>query len=69
MNTAERNAMARFNFRIGTKLGLTAGLGVVLVAGMLTNQLMGNQSITVLSRLVLINTSNKANAQAADSAI
>ncbi|MGA7804312.1 MAG: methyl-accepting chemotaxis protein, partial [Bradyrhizobium sp.] len=61
--------MARFNFRIGTKLGLTAGLGVVLVAGMLVSQLMGNQSIAVLSRMVLINTDNKENAQAAESAI
>jgi methyl-accepting chemotaxis protein len=61
--------MARFNFRIGTKLGLTAGIGVVLVGGMLANQLVSNQSIAELSRLVVINTSNKANAQAADSAM
>ena len=58
--------MARFNFRIGTKLGLTAGIGVVLVAGMLANQLLGNQSIAILSGWVVI---NRANAQAADSAI
>ena len=61
--------MARFNVRIGTKLGLTAGIGVALVAGMLVSQLLGNQSIAKLSRYVVINTSNKANAQAADSAI
>ncbi len=61
--------MARLNFRIGTKLGLTAGIGVALVGGMLANQLMSNQSIAELSRLVVINTSNKANAQAADSAM
>ena len=61
--------MARFNVRIGTKLGLTAGIGVTLVAGMLVSQLLGNQSIAKLSRYVVINTSNKANAQAADSAI
>src|SRR4051812_7147774 len=41
----ERDTMASINFRIGTKLGLTAGLGVVLVGGMLANQLQGNQSI------------------------
>jgi methyl-accepting chemotaxis protein len=61
--------MARFNFRIGTKLGLTAGIGVVLVAGMLVSQIVGNQSIALLSRWVVINTSNKANSQAAESAI
>jgi methyl-accepting chemotaxis protein len=61
--------MAKFNFRIGAKLGLTAGIGVVLVGGMLANQLLGNQSIAILSRWVVINTSNKANAQTADSAI
>src|ERR1700730_17752786 len=65
----EAASMARINFRIGTKLGLTAGIGVVLVAGMLANQLLGNQSIAILSGWVVINTSNNANAQAADSAI
>ncbi len=55
--------MARFNFRIGTKLGLTAGIGVVLVGGMLVNQLWGNQSIATTSGLVLNNYANKSNAQ------
>jgi hypothetical protein len=58
--------MARFDFRIGAKLGLTAAIGVVLVAGMLTSEIVGNQSIKESSRLVLINTSNKADAQGAD---
>jgi len=61
--------MGRLRFRIGTKLGLTAGIGVVLVAGMLTSQVLGNQSIATLSRWVVINTANKANAQGADAAI
>jgi methyl-accepting chemotaxis protein len=61
--------MGRFSFRIGTKLGLTAGIGVVLVGGMLTSQILGNQSIATLSRWVVINTANKANAQGAESAI
>jgi methyl-accepting chemotaxis protein len=61
--------MAWFSLRIGTKLGLTAGIGVALVGGMLAGQMMGNQSIATLSRWVVINTSNKANAQAAESAI
>ncbi|HEY0327492.1 MAG TPA: methyl-accepting chemotaxis protein [Rhodopseudomonas sp.] len=56
-------------FRIGTKLGLTAGIGVLLVGGMLTNEWLGNDSIATSSRFVLVNTSNKANAQAADAAM
>ncbi|ABD85640.1 methyl-accepting chemotaxis protein [Rhodopseudomonas palustris] len=56
-------------FRIGTKLGLTTGIGVLLVGGMLTNEWLGNDSIATSSRLVLVNTSNKANAQAADAAM
>ena len=47
--------MGRFNFRIGTKLGLTAGIGVVLVGGMLTSQLISNEQIAELSRMVVIN--------------
>jgi methyl-accepting chemotaxis protein len=61
--------MDRMNFRIGTKLGLTAAISVVLVGGMLANQMIGNQSIAESSRLVLINTSNRADAQSADSAM
>jgi methyl-accepting chemotaxis protein len=59
--------MARFGFRIGTKLGLTAGIGVVLVAGMLANQLRGNQLIAESSRSVSANYTNKSSAQTADS--
>jgi methyl-accepting chemotaxis protein len=61
--------MTRFNFRIGTKLGITASVSILLVAGMLTNQLLGNQAVTESSRKVLINGSNKANAQAAETAM
>ncbi|MGJ5177866.1 methyl-accepting chemotaxis protein [Bradyrhizobium oligotrophicum] len=61
--------MFGFSFRIGTKLGLTAGLGVVLVGGMLANQIIGNQSIADSSKLVVVNTSNRANAQAAEAAM
>lgn len=61
--------MFRFNFKIGTKLGITAGIGVVLVAGMLANQIIGNQSIEQSSKLVVINTANRANAQAAEAAM
>jgi methyl-accepting chemotaxis protein len=61
--------MARLNIRIGTKLGLTAGIGVVLVGGMLASQLRGNQSIAEYSRLVISNYSNKSNAQTTDSGV
>jgi len=59
--------MGRFNFRIGTKLGLTAGIGVVLVGGMLANQLYGNRLIAESSRSVSANYTNKSSAQTADS--
>lgn len=61
--------MQSLKLRIGTKLGLTAAASIVLVAGMLINQMVGNGSIAESSRLVLINTSNKADAQSADAAI
>jgi methyl-accepting chemotaxis protein len=61
--------MARFNFRIGTKLGLTAAIGVSLVGGMLANQLYGNRSIAESSALVISNYSNRGNAQTADIAM
>jgi len=38
-------AMPRLNFRIGTKLAITVGVGVVLVAGMIVNQQHGNSSV------------------------
>jgi methyl-accepting chemotaxis protein len=61
--------MIRFNFRIGTKLGLTAGIGVVLVGGILLNQMLGNWSIAESNRLVGINYLNKGNAQATQTAM
>jgi methyl-accepting chemotaxis protein len=61
--------MTLFKFRIGTKLGLTASAGVLLVGGMLANQLVRNEQIVDLSRLVVINTANKANAQGAELAV
>jgi methyl-accepting chemotaxis protein len=61
--------MIRLNFRIGTKLSLTAGIGVLLVGGMLANEIIGNQSIASSSRFVIINTSNKADALGADGTI
>jgi len=61
--------MRQFKFRIGTKLGLTAGIGVVLVGGILLNQMLGNWSIAESNRLVSINYLNKGNAQATQTAM
>jgi hypothetical protein len=36
---------SRLNLRIGTKLALTVGIGVVLVAGMMVNQHLSNTSV------------------------
>jgi methyl-accepting chemotaxis protein len=40
-----RRALPRLNFRIGTKLAITVGVGVMLVAGMVLNQQIGNSSV------------------------
>ena len=61
--------MGGFKFRIGTKLGLTAGIGIILVGGILTNQMIGNRSIAESNRLVNINYLNKSNAQATQTAM
>lgn len=61
--------MGSFRFRIGTKLGIVTGVSVVLVGGMLTNQMLGNHSIAESNRLVTINYLNKGNAQAAQTAM
>jgi len=58
-----------FRFRIGTKLGIVTGVSIVLVCGMLTNQILGNRSIAESNRLVTINYLNKGNAQAAQTAM
>ncbi|MCK1388344.1 methyl-accepting chemotaxis protein [Bradyrhizobium sp. 21] len=61
--------MGLFGFRIGTKLGIIAGVSVLLVGGILTNQMLGNQSITESNRLVIVNYLNKGNAQTAQTAM
>jgi methyl-accepting chemotaxis protein len=38
-------ALSRLNVRIGTKLAITVGIGVVLVAGMIVNQQISNTSV------------------------
>jgi methyl-accepting chemotaxis protein len=61
--------MGRFSFRIGTKLGLTAAIGIALVGGILINQMLGNRSIAESNRLVIINYLNKGNAQSTQTAM
>jgi methyl-accepting chemotaxis protein len=61
--------MGRLNFRIGTKLGIAAGAGVLLVGGMLTNEMLGNQSIATISEHVINNYVNRDNAEAAEIAM
>jgi methyl-accepting chemotaxis protein len=61
--------MSRINFRLGTKLGIVTGISILLVGGILTNQMVGNRSIAESNRLVIINYLNKGNAQAAQTAM
>src|SRR5712672_3470222 len=37
--------MSKFTFRIGARLGLSAGIGVLLVGAMLTTQMIGGSSV------------------------
>ena len=43
-----------FKFKIGTKLGISAGLGVLLVAAMVINQQMSGDSIAVANKSMRI---------------
>ena len=61
--------MAPFNLRIGTKLGIATGVSVLLVGGMLANQVLGSQSIAESNRLLIINYLNKGNAQSVQTAM
>jgi methyl-accepting chemotaxis protein len=44
-------ALSRLNIRIGTKLAITVGIGVVLVAGMIVNQQLSNASVAQQAKL------------------
>ncbi|UPK35864.1 chemotaxis protein [Bradyrhizobium sp. 186] len=61
--------MGSFNFRIGTKLGIVTGISVLLVGGILANQMLGNRTIAESNRLVIVNYLNKSNAQATQTAM
>ena len=43
--------LSRLNIRIGTKLAVTVGIGVVLVAGMMLNQQVSNASLAQQAEL------------------
>src|SRR5664279_2991504 len=43
--------LSRLNIRIGTKLAITVGIGVVLVAGMMVNQQLSNASLAQQAEL------------------
>ena len=43
--------LSRLNIRIGTKLAITVGIGVVLVAGMMVNQQISNASVAQQAEL------------------
>jgi methyl-accepting chemotaxis protein len=61
--------MFKFRFRIGTKLGIVAGLGVLLVAGMLINEQVGNKLIAKYALYVSLNYINKGTGQEATIAL
>jgi methyl-accepting chemotaxis protein len=61
--------MPKLNFRIGTKLGITSGLGILLVAGMLLSQQLGNSSVTTASDLAAGQTIIAYEAQATETGI
>jgi methyl-accepting chemotaxis protein len=55
----------RFRFQIGTKLALSAAIGIALVGGMLTNNLLSNASVTKSSSRALNSRENVERIQAA----
>jgi len=61
--------MSRFNFKIGTKLAISAGFGVVLVAGIVANEHFSNAAIAVEAAFVSQNHNNKADALSTGAAV
>jgi methyl-accepting chemotaxis protein len=61
--------MASFKFRIGTKLGIVTGVSILMVGGIIANQLYGNAVIQEAARSMAANYNNKSSAQSADSAM
>ena len=61
--------MFRFKLRIGTKLAIASGIGVVLVAAMVVNEQLSNSQVESLTQLVVQHESVAAGAIKADSAL
>jgi len=61
--------MIHLNFRIGSKLAISAGLGILLVGGMVANQHMSNAAVAVEGAFVNQNHLNKADALAGAGAV
>ena len=45
--------LSKLKFRIGTKLAISAGIGIALVCGMLANQILGNASVGASNEVAL----------------
>jgi methyl-accepting chemotaxis protein len=61
--------MFELKLRIGTKLAIASGIGVFLVAGMVVNEQLSNNSVDALTKLVIVHGGVAANALAADNAL
>jgi hypothetical protein len=61
--------MLPFKLRIGTKLAITSGLGVLLVIAMIVNEQVSNNTVDQLMRLVVQHETVAANANAAEDAL
>src|SRR5438128_955428 len=61
--------MALFRFRIGTKLALSAGLGVALVVAMLVNEQLSSGSIMHATGTAMQRLTSQAEALAAEAAM
>ena len=61
--------MPKLNFRIGAKLGIASGIGIVLVGGMLLSQQLGNGWVTTASDLAAAQATIAYEVQAAEAGI
>src|SRR5262249_39860223 len=61
--------MFQFKLRIGTKLVIASGLGVVLVGGMMINEQLSNGQVEALTKLVVQHNGVAASAISADDAL
>src|SRR5262249_54863737 len=61
--------MNRLNLKIGSKIAISAGIGILLVAGLVVNQHFSNAAIAVEAAFVNQNHFNKADAMAGATAV